>query len=162
MLEKTTVDCLGGLGAGIGHCSYNVTWAQWYLKSTTTQLFAQQPILAIEKKKTSNLLLLSHVRESTCDPPQRTSNAESVSMLWRHHELYNCISPFSKHFPHHYLTHLTQDLYLTPDNSQMAYWTASFFIRFDVSNNIRFWIRKISKHLFSSALRRNRYFYIRP
>ena len=157
MLEKTTVDCLGGLGAGIGHCSYNVTWAQWYLKSTTTQLFAQQPILAI-KKKTSNIILFSHVRESTCDPPQRTSNAERVSMLWRHHETYDSISPFSKHFPHHYLTHLTQDLYSTPDNSQMAYWTVSFFTRLDVSNNIRFWIVKISYHLISLALRPIRYF----
>ena len=71
-------------------------WAWWYSKIPASQLFALNLLLRRRSKKTSMLGSLAFVRvihrwpvDSPPPPPpqkkKRASNAESISIWWRHH-----------------------------------------------------------------------------
>ena len=67
----------------------HVTWASWCLKSPATRELFRYFVRA-NIKETSKFSIIGPLwRESTSDrgiPPQRVSNAESVSISWRHHD----------------------------------------------------------------------------
>ena len=80
-------------------CSFTMTseWARWCLKSPASPLFTQSFIQA-RSKKTSNLrvtgLRVGNSPETGEFPAQMASNAENVSIWWRHHAFWNSESRF--------------------------------------------------------------------
>ena len=87
-------------------CSYNTVqycniikmtswWARWRLKSPASGLFIQ-PFIQARSKKTSKLRVTGLCEGNSPVtgefPAQGASNAENVSIWWRHHVLHNVIT----------------------------------------------------------------------
>ena len=70
----------------IGHSS-DVTWTACSLKSPTAQMFLIQA--KKENVKAPHYALLAFCEGNPVVTSQRASNAESVSMSWRHYEVSN-------------------------------------------------------------------------
>ena len=71
----------------------DVTWTSWGLKSLTTRWFAQQIVQTNKEyitnplwwESTAVFVIGFHVEATVRSPSQRASNAESVSISWRHY-----------------------------------------------------------------------------
>ena len=76
---------------------FNITvtsnWALWHLKSPATQMFIQPFKLTSNKTSKATVLVLCEGNPLVTGGfrTQRASDAESVSMSWRHHEMFVCI-----------------------------------------------------------------------
>ena len=68
-------------------------WARWRLKSPASRLFTQPFIRAqikVNIKAPRHWPLCGEFTGDRWIPPQMASNAENVSIWWRHHEYHDC------------------------------------------------------------------------
>ena len=72
-------------------------WPRWRLKSPASRLFTESFIQAQIKENTKaprHWPLCGEFTETGEFPAQRSSNAENVSIWWRHHELIDLSHKF--------------------------------------------------------------------
>ena len=76
-------------------------WARWRLKTPASQLFTQALIRVRRSKKTSKFrvtgLCAGNSPVTGEFPAQRASNAENISIWWRHHVMVNSLQVICIH-----------------------------------------------------------------
>ena len=72
--------------------SITMTWASWRLKSLAARLFVQFFVQANNNKHIKAPHCWSCVKRNDGFPSRRASNAESVSVSWRHHATSNTVN----------------------------------------------------------------------
>ena len=98
-------------------------WAQWCLKSPASRLFTQ-PLFRRRSKKTSKLrvtgLCAGNSPVAGEFPAQMASNAENVSIWWRHH-VHSCTSLLLAFINLGIHTHVLTSFTISPCSSSMSH-----------------------------------------
>ena len=94
-------ESLWRLGLDINLITVTSLWARWRLKSPASPLFTQ-PFIRVLSKKTSKLRVTGLCAGNSPGtgefPAQMASNAENVSIWWRHHVLMNLMVRDQEHY----------------------------------------------------------------
>ena len=116
-------------------------WARWRLKSPASRLFTL-PLIQAQIKKTSKLRVIGLCAGNSPVtgefPAQRASNAENVSIWWRHHEYHMCCLHFPATIGHTIIGNPETFFMISNDVSSSA-WMMEYegYVRIEVLASLR-------------------------